>query len=139
MNTKAKKKNSRPKQIKKRNPFIAVLAGSFTALLISIALIVVTALLLQSQIIGIESVKIINPIIKSVSALIAALIAAAKSEKKSWLMGLAAGFSTSLLSFLIFSMFSGDFRIGTGTLLDFVMCSAAGMTGGILRNLAYNP
>ena len=138
MNTKAKQKKSKTKQVRKRSPFLSVLTGSFAALLISLVLITVCALLLQSQTIGIESVKIINPVIKSISALAAALIASAKAEKRSWLTGLIAGFSASLLSFLIFSVLSGDFSIGTGTVLDFVMCSAAGMTGGILRSLVHN-
>lgn len=134
----AKQPNTKEKQNKKTNPVVSVLMSAFAALLLSFVLTALCALLLQNQTLGIESIKIINPVIKSVSALAAALIAARKIKQKSWLAGLVAGFVYSLLSFLIFSLLSGDFGIGTGTLLDLIMCSAAGMTGGIVRSLVKN-
>lgn len=138
MAVKFKRAKAEKKQTGKRNPVVSVFISVFAAFIISLVLIAAAALLLQNQTLGIESVKIINPIIKSVSALAAALIAARRINKKSWLVGMTAGFAYALLSFLIFSLLSGSFSIGTGTLSDLLMCSAAGMAGGIIQNLAHN-
>lgn len=118
------------------SPFAAILKGVLSALLISCILIVISAFLLQKQILGVESIRIINPIVKAASAMLAALVSVRRFENRSFIYGGITGISYMLVTWLVFSFFAGEFNFGTPTLIDLSMCLLAGTVGGIFHGLS---
>ena len=110
----------------------AVLKSSLLALAISLVL----AFLMMKQVLPISSTKIVNPVIKAVSALIAALIGVKGFEKRNFLFGGLCGICYMLITTLVFALLSGEFAFGIPLLTDAGLCTLAGMVGGILRSLA---
>lgn len=120
---------------KKAKPIPVILTSALIALICSMVLIVGFAFLLQRQVLDIDSVHIVNPIIKAVSAIIASLIGVKRLGSRGWLYGLICGTAYAILSFLIFSILSNNFGFSVGNLVDIAMCGLAGMVGGILHQL----
>ena len=118
------------------SPLTAILKGVLSALLISCILIVISAFLLQKQILGVESIRIINPIVKAASAMLAALVSVRRFENRSFIYGGITGISYMLVTWLVFSFFAGEFNFGTPTLIDLSMCLLAGTVGGIFHGLS---
>lgn len=118
------------------SPLAAILKGVLSALLISCILIVISAFLLQKQILGVESIRIINPIVKAASAMLAALVSVRRFENRSFIYGGITGISYMLVTWLVFSFFAGEFNFGTPTLIDLSMCLLAGTVGGIFHGLS---
>lgn len=79
-----KKKTGNKKQSK---PLVYVLEGVFGALAMSLGLVALAALLMQKQVLPIESTRILNPAVKAFCALFAALLGARKQKKRRWLTG----------------------------------------------------
>lgn len=73
-----KKKTGNKKQSK---PLVYVLEGVFGALAMSLGLVALAALLMQKQVLPIESTRILNPAVKAFCALFAALLGARKQKK----------------------------------------------------------
>ena len=126
-----KKKTGNKKPSK---PVVYVLEGVFGALAMSLGLVALAALLMQKQILPIESTRILNPAVKAFSALFAALLGARKQKKRRWLTGALCGVVYIVISLAVFA--SGEFSIGSSTAVDALMCLLAGMTGGIILSLA---
>lgn len=112
-----------------------IITASFSGMLISILLVVAAAFLLQKQVIGIESVSILNPIIKAVGALIASIIATAKIERKKFLIGALAGLGYMLLTTIVFTAMNGSISFNLSLFTDAIICFTAGMSGGIICSL----
>ena len=74
-----KKKTGNKKQSK---PVVYVLEGVFGALAMSLGLVALAALLMQKQVLPIESTRILNPAVKAFCALFAALLGARKQKKR---------------------------------------------------------
>lgn len=119
-----------------KSPYWGILIGIAASMLLSVLLVALCALLLQKQVLGFESVSIVNPVIKSVCALAAALIGTARLEKMRWLFGAACGMGYIVLTTLGFGLFSGELQISSANLADLLMCAVAGMIGGIIRSLS---
>lgn len=128
--------NSTTGKTKNASAFFAILKSALAALVISILLVVLAAFLLQKQVLSIESITILNPVIKAASALIAALIGVRKFERRSFLYGGLSGLIYIVITFLAFSLFANEFSFTTGNLIDFGICTIAGMAGGIIASLA---
>ena len=126
-----KKKTGNKKQSK---PLVYVLEGVFGALAMSLGLVALAALL--KQVLPIESTRILNPAVKAVCALFAALLGARKQKKRRWLTGALCGVVYIVISLAVFGLASGEFSIGSSTAVDALMCLLAGMTGGIILSLA---
>ena len=118
------------------SPVRAVLKSSLLALAISLVLVVIAAFLMMKQVLPISSTKIVNPVIKAVSALIAALIVVKGFQKRNFLFGGLCGICYMLITTLVFALLSGEFAFGIPLLTDAGLCPLAGMVGGILRSLA---
>ena len=119
-----------------KNPYLGILIGVVASMLLSVLLVALCALLLQKQVLGFESIYIVNPVIKSVCALAAALISTARLEKLRWLWGAVCGVGYIVLTTLGFGLFSGQVHLSSANLVDLAMCAFAGMIGGIIRNLS---
>ena len=128
-----KKKTGNKKQSK---PLVYVLEGVFGALAMSLGLVALAALLMQKQVLPIESTRILNPAVKAFCALFAALLGARKQKKRRWLTGALCGVVYIVISLADFGLASGEFSIGSSTAVDALMCLLAGMTGGIILSLA---
>ena len=127
-----KKKTGNKKQSK---PLVYVLEGVFGALAMSLGLVALAALLMQKQILPIESTRILNPAVKAFCALFAALLGARKQKKRRWLTGALCGVVYIVISLAVFGLASGEFSIGSSTAVDALMCLLARMTGGIILSL----
>lgn len=110
--------------------------GVFGALAMSLGLVALAALLMQKQILPIESTRILNPAVKAFCALFAALLGARKQKKRRWLTGALCGVVYIVISLAVFGLASGEFSIGSSIAVDALMCLLAGMTGGIILSLA---
>ncbi|MBR3297655.1 MAG: TIGR04086 family membrane protein [Clostridia bacterium] len=119
-----------------KNPYLGIPAGIIVSMLLSCLLVAACALLLQKQVLGFESVSIVNPVIKSVCALAAALIGTARFERMRWLLGAVCGIGYIVLTTLGFGLISGELQISSANLVDLAMCALAGMIGGIIRSLS---
>lgn len=119
-----------------KNQYLGLPIGVLASMLLSVMLVALSALLLQKQVLGFESVSIVNPIIKSVCALAAALIGTARFEKARWLWGALCGMGYIVLTTLLFGLLSGELQITGANLADLAMCAFAGMIGGMIRSLS---
>lgn len=119
-----------------KNPYIGLVIGVAASMLLSLLLVALCALLLQKQVLGFDSVFIVNPIIKSLCALAAALLGTARFEKLRWLWGAVCGVGYIVLTTLLFGLFSGGLHLSGANLVDLLMCAFAGMIGGIIRSLS---
>lgn len=119
-----------------KSTFGRVIIASFSGMLMSILLVVVAAFLLQKQIMGIESVGIMNPVIKASSALTAAIIATVKIERRKFLVGAFSGLGYMLLTTMIFAAMDGNIDLNLSLLTDAIICATAGMSGGIICSLS---
>lgn len=119
-----------------KKQYLGLPIGVLASMLLSVMLVALSALLLQKQVLGFESVSIVNPIIKSVCALAAALIGTARFEKVRWLWGALCGMGYIVLTTLLFGLLSGELQITGANLADLAMCAFAGMIGGIIRSLS---
>ncbi|MCR5809246.1 MAG: TIGR04086 family membrane protein [Clostridiales bacterium] len=115
--------------------WLRVIKASLIACALSVALVVAFAFVLQKQWLGIGSVGYINTGVKVISAAAAALIATRGASKGTLLRGALAGGAYMIITFLVFSLLSGEFRMGTGTLTDLLMCVLGGAVIGVIRNL----
>lgn len=121
---------------KQQKPLASVLRGVFAALALSLGLVALAALLMQKQVLPIESTRILNPAIKAFCALFAALLGARRAAKRRWLNGALCGVLYIVLSLVIFGLAAGEFAFGSATAADILMCMLAGMTGGIILSLS---
>lgn len=124
--------NSSPKG----NMWLAALRGALAACALSVALVALYALVLQKQLLGVNSVGAANIIIKLLCAAAAALIALVGCKRRAMLWGMISGAFYIVLTFAVFSLISGSFSPDAGTLADVLMCMLCGAVTGIVKNLA---
>lgn len=113
-----------------------LLIASLTALLVSLILVVISAFLLQKQVLSLDSVNVLNPIIKAISSLVASLIGVHGLSQRKFLIGGLCGLCYMLLTTAVFSLLAGEFSLNLSMLTDAGLCTLAGMVGGILQGLA---
>ena len=117
-------------------PGMNLIKASFAGLLISLFLVVAVAFLLQKQVLSIDSVNILNPIIKAISAILASLVGVHGLDRRKFLFGGLSGLCYMVLTTAVFALMDGKFALSTSLLTDAALCSAAGMVGGILCGLS---
>lgn len=115
--------------------WLKILRNALFAVLGSMLLIVAAAFMLQQQLVGIDSISIINPIIKVLAAFLSGFMSVRLTEKRSWLYGAIGGMIYMVLSSALFSVLAGEFNLGTGMLIDIVMCGFAGLMSGIIHQV----
>ena len=115
--------------------WLRILRGALAACALSVLLVTAFAFLLLKEWVGADSLGFINTGIKAVCAVVAALIATHRAEKGVLPIAAAAGGAYMLITFLVFSLLSGSFSPGTGTLTDLLMCVLGGIVVGVIRNL----
>lgn len=118
-----------------KNPVWGAALGAILALLLSLGLVALAALLLSKQTIGLDAVPIVNPVIKTVCALVAALVGSSRFRSKKWLAGAGCAVLYIVVTTLVFAALGGGLALTKGTLVDCTMCAFAGMLGGMIRSL----
>ncbi|MCL2062120.1 MAG: TIGR04086 family membrane protein [Firmicutes bacterium] len=105
------------------------------AVIISLAAILLLALLIRLLNISTNAIPIINQVIKGVSILVACLICL-RLPRNGWLRGLIVGIVYVLLAFVIFSLLNGaQFTFGLNVLNDIALGAVSGLISGIISNL----
>ncbi len=112
-----------------------LIKASLIAMLVSLILVVISAFMLQKQVFSIDSVNILNPVIKTTSALIASLIGVHGLNQRKFLVGGLCGLCYMVLTTALFSILAGEFSPGLAMLTDAGLCTFAGMVGGILQGI----
>lgn len=118
-----------------RSSFIRMILAGIAGCAASVVLVVLFAFILQKQWLPSSAIPYINMGIKLVAAAAAALIAALSAQSRAPLRAAAASGLYMVLTFLLFSLFSGSFSPGWGNLLDLAACMLAGLITGMAVNL----
>lgn len=117
----------------KRNiAFAPILRAALTAAVVTVALILLFALLLKMGWMGEDAIPIVNQVIKVASIVLAAYLATRRPEVKRGLMGLLAGMLYIALGFVMFSLVEGSFQFSVGLLIDLAMGAIVGLLAGLI-------
>lgn len=108
-----------------------VLKSVLFSLIISVALILILAVVAKYTDISDKAISAINQVIKVVALLLGILIGV-KNQKGGLIIGAIVGLLYTLLSFAIFSAISGQLSFDKVTVFDFLICIAVGAISGIL-------
>ena len=128
-------KGSKAADAAKKGILMPILKGALIASALSIALIVLFAVLLKQEWANTSSIPLVNSVIKVLSAALAAFIAVRKCKTRCWLVGLLSGLSYTLLAFMVFSLLSDSFTFSTALLSDLGIGALAGMLTAMLMQM----
>ncbi len=112
---------------------LRALKGALIASVMSIALVLLYALVLKLGWLDVSSMAIVTPAIKVLGAAAASFIAVRRCIKLRWLCGGLAGFIYILLAFMVFSILSDTFTLGLALLSD----AGMGVLCGIVTAMLY--
>ncbi|MGN1227718.1 MAG: TIGR04086 family membrane protein [Christensenellales bacterium] len=115
-----------------KNFFLALLKGSFVALLISLVGILIFALFLKFVDINDAWIMPINQVIKLISIFFGVKSFLNKSNGGGFLKGIILGFVYTIFAFLIFSLLSSSFVIDLTLLYDTLFGCIMGAICGII-------
>jgi len=113
-----------------------VIKGGMLGALFSVGLIFLYALALWKEFLPAESIRLVNALIKVLSAAAAALFAVRRCARRRWLIGGAAGLFYTLLAFMVFSILSDTFVFSEALLSDLLIGLLSGITAAVARQLA---
>ncbi len=108
-----------------------ILKGVLFSLIISIALVLILAVIAKYTDISDKTISIINQIIKVIALLFGILIGV-KNQKGGLIIGAIVGLLYTLITFAIFSAISGKLTFDKITVFDFLISIAVGAISGIL-------
>lgn len=108
-----------------------MLRALIAALVVTLVLVLASALLIKLLNIPTAYIGVLNQVNKGVSVLTAALLCL-RLPKAGYLRGIILGIAYILLSYLVFSLFSGEFSAGISLLNDVALGAVTGMVSGIL-------
>ena len=111
---------------------LSIIKGAAYAVIVSLAGILLFALLIKFIPISESWVQPINQVIKGLSVLIGAYIAARKIKSNGWLMGLLIGLLYTLIAYIVFSLLDGEFRFTLSILNDLLFGGIMGVISGII-------
>lgn len=116
---------------KKRSYVLEMLKAMIVALIITLALILISAFAIKLFNVPTEYISIFNQVIKGVSIFVAALICL-KAPNGGFIRGIILGILYILLSYVVFSLFNGKFEFGISLLNDAVLGAVTGLISGII-------
>lgn len=122
------------KEVKKSATVLEVIKALVIAVIVSLALILVAALVIKLCNLKTEYIPVINQIIKGLSIVIGCVIAI-KYKPNTWLKGIVVGILYIAVAFVIFSLLDGEFVFGLNILNDVALGGITGMISGILAGL----
>lgn len=128
-------KGSKTADMAKGGIWMPVLKGALIASALSIALIVLFAVVLKQEWANTDSIPAANAVIKVLSAALAAFVATRKCKARCWLVGLLAGVLYTLLAFMVFSILSDTFTFSVALLSDIGIGALSGMLTAMLLQM----
>ena len=114
------------------------------ACILTAILVLMLALSMKWEWIGMESVDAVNTCIKAISACLAGFLASKLKIRRNWLAAGVIGMLYMVISFVIFAVLNGSFHISTGNISDVLMAFACASctciaTGIILEQFGSKP
>ena len=113
---------------------LTLLKAAFIGCVVSIALIVIFAVLMWKQVVGVELIPIVNAAIKVIGAAAAGFLA--QRGCRAWRFGGAAGLIYAMLAYAVFSILSGSFALNMAMLSDMGIGLLAGMLCAMVTRAA---
>lgn len=101
------------------------------ALILSLVLILIAAFCIKQFNLSDTVTPIINQVIKCVSIFLGCMCAL-KQPKNGWLRGMCIGFVYVWLSYIVFSLLAGEFKVGLSLLNDATLGTVFGLISGII-------
>jgi len=119
----------------KKHYIIEIIKAVVTAVVISLAAILIMGFIIRAASIGTNALPIINQVIKGVAILIACLVCL-RLPKNGWLRGIVIGLVYVFLAFIIFSLINGaQFSMDVSFLNDIAVGAVSGLLSGIIATL----
>ena len=118
-------------EITVKNYVFEIVRALIAALIVTLALILLAAFVIKTCNVPTGAIPIINSVIKGVSVLVATLVFL-RLPNSGYVRGLIVGILYIALSFVVFSLFNGEFKLGINLLNDFAFGAVAGLIGGII-------
>lgn len=118
-------------KVKSRKPVFEIVKSVIVAVILSLVLILLAALLIKVCNIPTSAIPVINQVIKAVSVLVACLLCL-KVPQNGWLKGIAVGLMYIVIAFVIFSLLDGAFDWSLKILNDVAIGSVTGAVSGII-------
>ena len=112
--------------------FLNLLKGTAAGLIVTVAALLLFALLVKLFHIGDGAIPAVNMVIKIGSIFVAVLITRKFIRERGYLAGGLTGLLYILLSFAVFSLFKGDWSALDTLVVDLLTGLAAGLLSGIL-------
>ncbi|MBS6565080.1 MAG: TIGR04086 family membrane protein [Clostridiales bacterium] len=112
--------------------FLNLLKGTAAGLIVTVAALLLFALLVKLFHIGDGAIPAVNMVIKIGSIFVAVLITLKFIRERGYLAGGLTGILYILLSFAVFSLFKGDWSALDTLVVDLLTGLAAGLLSGIL-------
>lgn len=116
---------------KKSSYVFEMFRALIVALIITLALVLIAALVIKLFNIPTDYIGIINQVIKGVSIFLSALICL-KKKSGGFIRGIILGLTYILLSYVVFSLFNGAFSFGISLLNDVALGAVTGLISGII-------
>ena len=116
---------------KNKNFFVGLIKGAFVALCISVAFILLFAVVLKFSFVSDLVVKIVNQVIKVVSVFFGVKILLKNNAEKGILKGALLGAIYTVLCYLIFSLLSNSFSFGLSFVFDVLFSMVFGAVFGV--------
>ncbi|MBE5735076.1 MAG: TIGR04086 family membrane protein [Clostridiales bacterium] len=110
---------------------LEILKGTIFALVISMLLIIVFAVIIRFVNVPDSIIMPVNQVIKGVSLLIACIIAL-KGSTKGFIKGLIIGTVYAVLSYIVFSVLSSTLSLGITTITDLLFSAVLGAISGLI-------
>lgn len=120
----------------KGNGILEVVKAIIIAIIISLALILLSSFLIKVLNVALEATKIIVQVIKGVSIFVACLICL-KSPTNRWLKGILIGIIYIIIAFFVFSLLddSKGITFSISFLNDVIIGSASGLISGVVASV----
>lgn len=118
-------------KVKTHSAVFEIIKSVIVAVIISLALILLAALLIKVCNIPTSAIPIINQAIKALSVLVACMVCL-KTPQNGWLKGIAVGLAYIIIASVIFSLLDGAFDWSLKILNDVAIGSVTGALSGII-------
>lgn len=116
-------------------PLLRLLKAALFGCVITVAVLLVFALLLKWELFGEGSIPLATSIIKAACALCTGLIVARGTQTRPWLLAGFGGMLYVAMAFIAFSLVEKVLSISAGLLADMALGFLAGAAGGMLQQV----
>ena len=113
----------------------SICKGVLCAVIVTLLFILGFALVVQLSGISSNAITPIMQVVKVVCIFVAVAIALKPARSKGWLYGALVGILYMVVTFLIFSIMDGQFKIGFSALSDLLFQSLVGLVSGVILRM----